>query len=145
MGSWGELDAHYPAGSLTPATALIISLAYLRKERTVYADDGRGPAAWIPIQRLDGISPDQLERAEQLLTGLSFEEFLERAAALLWPRQRQALLLMLCNHVLAEGGRRPEQHPVILALLAAFELDINWLGQHLPALRLLNDYAVFPQ
>jgi|HigsolmetaAR202D_1030399.scaffolds.fasta_scaffold00012_101 hypothetical protein len=145
MGSWGELDADYPAGSLTPATALILALAYLRKESTVYAADGRSPAAWLPVQRLDGVSPAQLERAEGLLTSLTFEEFLERAAALLWPRQRQALLLMLCNHVLVEGGRRPEQHPVIQALLGAFELDRAWLEQHLLSLRLLNDYAAFPQ
>jgi hypothetical protein len=144
MGSWGELDANYPEGSLTPATALILGLAHLRKERSVYAATG-GPAAWLPVRQLDGISPAQLERAERLLTSLSFEEFLARAAELLWPRQRQAMLLMLCNHVLAEGGRRPDQHPIILALLSAFELDLHWLEQHLPALRLLNDYAAFPQ
>ncbi len=123
--------------------------AWFARRRSDYGFVGRtrcGLSGWEPnpSHGLDlgfGLS----ERAEGLLTSLTFEEFLERAAALLWPRQRQALLLMLCNHVLVEGGRRPEQHPVIQALLGAFELDRAWLEQHLLSLRLLNDYAAFPQ
>lgn len=29
MGSWAELDANYPPGALTPATALVVALGHL--------------------------------------------------------------------------------------------------------------------
>lgn len=38
MGSWSELDANYPPGTLTPATALVVALGHLASARSVHAD-----------------------------------------------------------------------------------------------------------
>lgn len=93
MGSWAELDAVYPPGALTPATAFLAALARLAGARSVYAADGR-LASFAPRGQI-AYDADVLERAERFVREAPEDAFLAAAAALLSRRQRLCLALNL--------------------------------------------------
>lgn len=99
MGSWTELDATYPPGALTPATALVVALGHQARARSVYADGRRAPFLSPGL----GYDADLLGRAERYLSAVDLEQFLAEARALLSARQKLIVALQLLDRQLADG------------------------------------------
>ncbi|HEU4321611.1 MAG TPA: hypothetical protein VFS21_00545 [Roseiflexaceae bacterium] len=128
MGSWNDLDAVYPPGALTPATAYVVAFGLLAGARSVHINGG-GLAPFL--RRWCGAvvpTADLLERAERFLSAVPPEQFLDAAGALLNPEQRHALALAVLDAA-------PE-HPLTARLLAAFGLHAGELRGN-PATRAL--------
>jgi hypothetical protein len=140
MGSWTELDANYPPGALTPATALIVVLGHLVGASSVYADGRLAP--FLPAGL--GYDADLLGRAERYLREVSLEQFLAEAAALLSPHQKLVVALQLLDRQLAAGDR-PEQRALLHRLVAGIGVDADALATHRVTLVLKNDLERFPQ
>jgi hypothetical protein len=137
MGSWAELDAVYPPGKLTPATALVVALGHVAGARSVYAGGGR--AAFLPA----GLSydADLLGRAERYLSEVSLEQFLEEARGLLSARQKLVVTLQALDRAAGDG-----RGGAVAALLAAgLGADEAQLAAHRATLALKNDLEIFPQ
>lgn len=137
MGSWNDLDAVYPPGALTPATAYVVAFGFLAGARSVYAPGG-GLAAFLG-RWCGAIVPtaDLLERAEHCLGEVSIEQFLDAARALLNPQQRSALGLALLEAA-------PE-HPLTGRLLAALDLTDGQLLGNATAQALAHEPNLFAQ
>ena len=140
MGSWIELDANYPPGALTPATALVVALCHLVGATSVYADGRLAP--FLP----DGLGydADLLGRAERYLDEVSLEQFLAEAAALLSPRQKLVVALQLLDRQLAAGDRA-DQRALLNQLLAGIGANADALARHRATLALKNALELFPQ
>ncbi len=137
MGSWNDLDAVYPPGALTPATAYVVVFGLLAGARSVRASGG-GLAPFL-ARWCGAIAPtaDLLERAERFLGAVPPEEFLDAAGALLNPEQRRALALALLDAA-------PE-HPLAARLLAAFGLAAGELRDDPAARALAREPDLFAQ
>jgi len=140
MGSWSELDANYPPGTLTPATALVVALGHLASARSVHAD-GR-LAAFLPAGL--GYDSDLLGRAERYLREVPLDPFLAEAAALFTPRQKLVVALQLLDRQLAAGDP-PERRALFARLLSGIEADHDTLAAHRGTLALKNALELFPQ
>lgn len=143
MGSWTELDAIYPPGTLTPATALIVALGRLSGAESVYAGDEGVLADFLPRRGI-AYDIDLLGRAEHYLREVPTDQFLVEAREILNPQQKRCLLINLLDRVLAgEAGHKADRF---------YEQVRDGLGfsaeDMLPyrqALAIKNDLAVFPQ
>ncbi|HMQ31314.1 MAG TPA: hypothetical protein PKD53_11330 [Chloroflexaceae bacterium] len=140
MGSWTELDATYPPGALTPATALVVALGHQAGAASVYAE-GR-PAPFLPAGL--GYDPDLLGRAERYLGEVPLEQFLAEARALLTAHQKLVLALQLSDRQLAAGDP-PQGRALVGRIVAGVGADADALAGHLATLALKNDLARFPQ
>jgi hypothetical protein len=140
VGSWAELDANYPPGTVTPATALVVALGHLAGATSVYADNGHAP--FLPA----GLSydADLLGRAEHYLAEVPLDGFLAAAAALLSARQKLVLMLQLLDRQLAAGD--PAAGRALLERIAAgLGVEAEALAPHRGTLALKNDLGLFPQ
>jgi hypothetical protein len=145
MGSWTELDANYPPGTLTPAAAMIVALGHLAGARSVYADaDRHALAAFLPTHGLI-YDLEVLTRAERYLDEVPVEAFLEQARAILNPEQRRCLMLNLLDRILAQGVARPEKHVFFGQALESLGMTVEQLQPYWQALVIKNDLSVFPQ
>lgn len=136
MGSWAELDAVYPPGALTPATALVVAVGHLAGARSVRA--GGGLAPFLPTGL--GYDADLLGRAERYLAEVPLEQFLDEAAALLTARQKLVLALQLLDRASAAGGGT-----LAARIIAGVGADEAQLAAHRATLALKNDLEIFPQ
>jgi len=143
MGSWAELDAYYPPGALTPATALIVALCHLAGATSIYADGGARLADCLPRRGLL-YDQDLLARAEGYLRDVALDQFLEEARALLNPEQKRCLLLNLLDFALAEAARL-EDHALLARILAGLGMSLDHSQPYRQALAIKNDLALFPQ
>lgn len=143
MGSWNDLDAVYPPGALTPASAFVVAFGHLAGARSVYAPAG-GLAPFVGL-RCAGLAAtaDLLERAERYLSAVSLEQFLAELPARLSPEQRRCLALNLLD---TAAGRPPSERPALLEpLLQALELDPALLRRDREALQAKHDLELFAQ
>jgi hypothetical protein len=145
MGSWIGLDANYPPGTLTPATAFVVALGHLAGARSVYADDpATRLATFLPRHGLD-YDHDLLTRAERYLREVPLEPFLEEARTLLNPEQKLCLALNLLDAALAQGVVWPGQHPRLSQILEGLGLTAEQLQPYWQALVIKNELCLFPQ
>ena len=145
MGSWAELDANYPPGTLTPAAAFIVALGHLAGAKSVYADTPAAQlAAFLPKHGL-GYDHDLLTRAERYLHEIPIEPFLEEACARLNQGQKLCLALNLLDAALAQGVVRPGDHPRLIQLLEGLGLTVEQLHPYWQVLAIKNDLSLFPQ
>ncbi len=145
MGSWVGLDANYPPGTLTPATAFVVALGRLADARSVYADAATTRlAAFLPRHGLD-YDHDLLTRAERYLGQVPIEPFLEEARTLLNGEQKLCLALNLLDAALAQGILRPGDHPRFTQILEGLGLTAEQLQPYWQALNIKNDLGLFPQ
>jgi hypothetical protein len=140
MGSWTELDATYPPGTLTPAAVLVVALGHLAGATSVYAEGGL--AAFLP--RGLAYDPDLLRRAERSLAEAPLDVFLAEARERLSARQKLVLALQLVDRQLAAGDD-PARRALVAQILAGVGLDAADLAAHRATLALKNDLAIFPQ
>lgn len=140
MGSWTELDANYPPGSLTPATALVVALAHLAGTRQIMVNGTR--AAFLP----PGLAydADLRERVERYLNEVALEEFLAEAHCLLSVRQRLGIALQLQAQQLA-AGNPPSQQALLKQLCAGLGISEAELAPHRATLALTHDLSCFAQ
>lgn len=140
MGSWTELDAIYPPGKLTPATALLVALGHLEGARSVYAGDRL--AAFLPVGL--GRDADLLGRVERYLAEVPLEQFFAEAQALLSGRQKLVIALQVLDRALASGadGARQARAAQLIAGLGA---DADAVAAHRATLALKNDLGSFSQ
>jgi hypothetical protein len=145
MGSWAGLDANYPPGALTPATAFVVALGHLAGARSVYADDtATRLAAFLPRHVLD-YDHDLLTRAERYFGQVPIELFLDEARTLLNREQKLCLALNLLDAVLVQSVVRPGDHPRLAQILEGLGLTAEQLQPYYQALAIKNDLSLFPQ
>jgi hypothetical protein len=145
MGSWVGLDANYPPGTLTPATAFVVALGYLADARSIYADSATTClAAFLPRHGLD-YDHDLLTRAEPYLREVPIEPFLDEAHRLLNPEQKLCLALNLMDAALAQGLVRPGDHPRLGQILEGLGMTAEQLQPYWRTLAIKNDLSLFPQ
>lgn len=138
MGSWSDLDATYPPGTLTPATALVVALSHLASV-SMFGD----PHLPVVPHGL-GYDADLRGRVERYLAEVPLDSFLAEAHALLTPRQRLVLALQLLDHQLATGDA-PEGRARLTRILVGIGADMDALAAHRPTLALKHDLSIFPQ
>ncbi len=140
MGSWTELDAIYPPGKLTPATALVVALGHLVGATNVY--EGERLASFLP----PGLSydADLIERAGRYLAEVPLEQFFAEARELLSQRQRLVVALQVLDRALALGDT-PALRERAARLIAGIGADADALAVHRPTLALKNDLGAFTQ
>ena len=143
MGSWVELDAYYPPGTLTPAAALVVALGHMAGARSAYANPATGELAGFWPR---GIAPDRdlVARVEYFLAEVPFDAFLAEARERLNPGQRRALLLNVLDAALARSPNLAE-HPQVGALAEALGVAPEWLARARELLEQKNDLSIFPQ
>jgi hypothetical protein len=140
MGSWSELDANYPPGALTPATALVVALGHLAGATSTY-EEGR-LAPFLPAGI--GYDADLLGRVERYLGEVPLDQFLADAAALLAQGQKLVVVLQLLDRQLAAGD--PSTHRgLVEQIIAGLGVDADLLASHRATLALKNDLSLFPQ
>ncbi len=145
MGSWAKLDANYPPGTLTPATALVVALGHLAGARSVYAGAVGGPlAAFLPRRGL-AYDQDLLARAERYLQEVPVDQFIAEAGGLLNARQKLCLAINLLDALLAAGHAQPHDHAFFGQMLEGLGLTAEQIQPYWPALALKNDLTIFPQ
>jgi hypothetical protein len=140
MGSWSDLDANYPPGTLTPATALVVALGHLTGARSVENNGQR--ASSLPPGL--GYDPDLPGRVERYLSEVSLEQFLAEASGLLSARQKLVVALQLIDQQLATGDP-PERRPLLAQRIGGIGVDSDALAAHRATLALKNDLELFPQ
>lgn len=140
MGSWTELDAIYPPGRLTPATALVVALGRLAGAKSLHTH-GR-LAAFLPARL--SYDADLLGRAKRYLSEVALDDFLAEARALLSARQRLVLALQVLDYQLAAGDP-PERRDLAAQIIAGLGLDGEALLAHRATLAIKNDLDLFPQ
>lgn len=147
MGSWAELDAIYPEGTLTPGTALVVALGYVSGATSVYADRETGILApFLTKQHLDRIlSNDICKRAEVYLQERPRDTFLTEANRLLTRKQKLSILLTMLDAALARGVASPQTQPLFQQFFQAFDIGEEQLRPHLECLMLKNNADLFPQ
>ena len=144
MGSWTELDAYYPPGTLTPAAALVVALGQLAGARSVYADGAGGAlAAFFPRHGL-AADRDLLDRAEHSLQHVALDDFLAEARQRLNPQQLRCLLVNLLDALLASGDE-PRVRSRFGLLLEGLGATPEQIEPYRQALQIKNDLSVFPQ
>lgn len=137
MGSWTDLDADYPPGALTPATALVVALAHIAGA----AHDADTALALLPEL---GFIPDLRERIARYLHEVPLEAFLAEARTLLAPRQKHAIALRL--HAAHRAAGAPAERTVLLEhIIAGLGLDRNDLAADQGDPARSNDLELFPQ
>ncbi len=137
MGAWTDLDANYPPGALTPATALVVALAHFAGA----AHDADAAVALLPGL---GYTPDLRERVARYLHEVPLDAFLAEARTLLSARQKLVIALHLLDAHLAAGA--PTQGTALLQhLLSGIGVDPAELAAHQATLALKNDLTRFPQ
>lgn len=144
MGSWAEMDAVYPPGALTPASAFVLACAHLEGAGSIYSEPGSGTlAAFLPA----GISYDADFRArtERLLQDLTLEDFLAQAATLLNRQQKYCLALNLFDRMLAAHTAQRDLRPQFARLIEGLGLSLDTLQPHIETLRIKNELNLFPQ
>lgn len=145
MGSWLGMDARYPAGTLTPATAFIVALGHMAAATSVYARSGETSLAdWLPRHGPD-YDHDVLVRAERYLGKLSLEHFLEEARGLLHPEQKLCLALNLLDIALRNTKTRPQEQARFVQLVEGLGLSLEQLQPYWLTLTIKNDLGMFPQ
>jgi hypothetical protein len=140
MGSWSELDANYPPGTLTPATALVVALGHLAGATAVSADGRLAP--FLPAGL--AYDADLLGRAERYLAEVPREQFLAEARALLSARQQLVVALQLLDRQLAAGAP-PARRDLLAQMITGLGVDPATVGAHRATLALKNDLELFPQ
>ena len=140
MGSWSELDANYPPGALTPATALVVALGHLAGATSAYAEGRLAPFLPAGI----GYDADLLRRVERYLSEVPLDQFLAEASALLSRGQKLVLALQLLDCQLAAGDP-PGQRGLVEQLIAGLGVDADRLAAHRATLALKNALSLFPQ
>ncbi|MFV9507833.1 MAG: hypothetical protein AB4911_25065 [Oscillochloridaceae bacterium umkhey_bin13] len=140
MGSWTELDANYPPGSLTPATALVVALAHLAGTRQIIVNGTR--ATFLPLGL--AYDTDLLERVRRYLNEVALEDFLAEAQRLLSARQRLGIALQLHAQQLAAGNPL-EHHPRLNQLCTGLGVSEPELAPHRVTLALTHDLGCFAQ
>ena len=144
MGSWVELDAYYPPGTLTPAAAFVVALGHLAGASSVYADGSGGTlAAFFPRRGL-AADRDLLERAEHFLRHVALDDFLAEARQRLNPQQLRCLLVNLLDGLLAAGGDS-DTRVRFGVLLEGLGATPDQLEPYLQVLEIKNDLSLFPQ
>lgn len=144
MGGWSELDAVYPPGALTPGAALVTALAHLHGATSLYDENGN-LARFVPdVRRGLALDRDLLDRIEQYLARVSFDDFVHEARERLNHQQLRCLALNLLDAVLA-AGERPEAQPRYRALIEGLGITAEMIDPYRHALVLKNDLSVFPQ
>jgi len=143
MGSWNELDAVYPPGALTPATAFVVAFGHLAGATSVYAPEG-DLAAFVR-RYCAGLAPtaDLLERAERFLGGVPLDQFAAELRARLTPEQRRCLALNLLDAT--QGRPAPARPATQELLLEALDLDQQLLRRYREVLLAKNELDVFAQ
>jgi hypothetical protein len=145
MGSWAGLDANYPPGTLTPATALVVALGHMAGATSVYADAATTRlAVFLPRHGLD-YDHDLLTRAERYLREVMVEPFLDEARALLNPEQKLCLGLNLLDVAQAQGVVRLGDHPRLAQILEGLGLTTGQIQPYWRTLAIKNDLRLFPQ
>lgn len=140
MGSWSELDANYPPGALTPATALVVALGHLAGATSAYADGQLAPFLPAGI----GYDADLLGRVEHYLSEVPLDQFLAEAAALLARGQKLVVALQLLDGQLAAGDPL-SRRDLVEQIIAGLGVDADLLASHRATLALKNDLSLFPQ
>ena len=137
MGSWSDLDAIYPPGTLSPASGLVVAIGHLLGAPSVYAAPHHG-APWVP----EVFQTDQavLARAEYWLhqpTARFWAEVRDR----LFPQQRMVIALQLFDRASLSGIP-----PIICdELVAQLCLNSPDLAVYRVAIARKNDLSLFPQ
>jgi hypothetical protein len=145
MGSWAGLDANYPPGTLTPASAFVVALGHLAGATSIYTDAAAPRlATFLPRYGLD-YDHDLLVRAERYLREVTVEQFLDEAWTLLNPEQKLCLALNLLDATLAQGVARPGDHPRLAQILEGLGMTAEQLQLYWRALAIKNDLGLFPQ
>ncbi len=146
MGSWVELDAYYPPGTLTPAAALVVALGHLAGARSAYTNPATGELANFWPRGPRGIAPDHdlAARVEHSLAEVPFDAFLAEARERLNPGQRRALLLNVLDAALAQSSNLTE-HSQVGALAEALGATPEWLARARELLEQKNDLSIFSQ
>lgn len=140
MGSWSELDANYPPGALTPATALVVALGHHAGARSAYLEGRLAPFLPAGI----GYDADLLSRVERYLGEVPLDQFLAEAAALLSRGQKLVLALQLLDRQFAAGDP-PGRRDLVAQIIAGLGVDADLLAGHRTTLALKNDLSLFPQ
>lgn len=145
MGSWAELDAHYPPGTLTPALAYVVALTHGAGVRSVYESDGRR-ATFLPEIGLGGVPYEILLRqAEEYLKNHSLQAFLAEAPPLLNREQKIAILGSVRDVARAQGRAASEEHSIYQQMLAAFGMQPDQVSSALQDMPITPDEVLFPQ
>jgi hypothetical protein len=146
MGSWTELDANYPPGALTPATAFVVALGHLTGASSAYAAGDTGRLADFFPHPGRGLVADRdlLVRVERYLGEIALDDFLVEARALLDADQTRCLLLNLFDAVLA-AGRLPSDDQIYTRIAAGLGAPAEQIAPYTRALILKNDLSLFPQ
>jgi hypothetical protein len=105
MGSWTDLDANYPPGALTPATALVVALAHVAGA----AHDADAALALLPEL---GFIPGLHERTARYLHEMPLDTFLAEAHTLLSARQKLVIALRL--HDAHRAADAPAERSLLL-------------------------------
>jgi hypothetical protein len=147
MGSWVELDAIYPEGKLTPATAFVVALGHMVGAESVYSD--RETRTLAPFLTRSGVtsilSADVLRRAEDYLQERSLATFLEEANLLLITKQKLSILFNMIDLALEQGIAAPETHPRFTQFLRAFGISVEQIQPYVQGLALKRNLELFPQ
>jgi hypothetical protein len=140
MGSWTELDAYYPEGTLTPATAFVVALGHLAGKHSVYATGESGRLANFVPRPERGLIADRdlITRAERYLRDVPLETFLAEARAVLNPQQMRTLLLNL-RSTAEEAPESHARYQQIIAGIGAPGEQHDWPDDY------KNDLSIFPQ
>lgn len=147
MGSWGELDARYEPGKLTPAVAFIVAMTHIAGADGIYLEEEEGSLpAFLSKHGLGALSYDALlDQAEAYLEGASLEQFLEEASTILNHDQKLCILLNMINAALADGMLAPEEHDLFKRFLQAFNIAEDEIKSYLKSLYIKNNLTLFPQ
>lgn len=147
MGSWAELDAIYPEGKLTPATAFVVSLGHMIGADSVYSD--RETRTLAPFLTRDGVSSllsaDVLRRAEDYLQERPLDTFLDEANLLLITKQKLSILFNMIDLALEQGVAAPETHPRFTQFRQAFGITEEQIQPYVQGLALKRNLELFPQ
>lgn len=147
MGAWAELDAIYPPGKLTPATAFIVALTYMVGADDVYLEEEEGSlAAFLPKHGLGDVRYDDLlDRAEAYLQAASLDQFLAEAPLVLNKQQKVCILLNMFDSALADGMVAPEETDVFKQFLKAFDISLSQIQPYIEGLMMKHNLKVFTQ
>lgn len=145
MGGWPELDARYDPGTLTPAMAFVVSLAYMAGADGRYLHEEEGSLApFLQKHGLGGIRyEDLIMCAKEYLKDASLDRFLSEAPPILTNEQKLCILLNIFDASLADGTSAPEEQLLFRRFLEAFGVTLDQIRPYLEGLTIKNKLAVF--